>query len=454
MVAAFEKDGCTSWLYLTVVSLVVFFTIGFLDAYGVFMVFLVDHYKESNSKTAWVGSLTFFCTFFLYPFTLHMREKLGHRVIVLLAGALVVPTFLLSPSMPTMNLLFLTFSVPFGVTCSIIDCATVATISEYFDKYRGVAFGLRIGTAALGTMMYSFSLPVLMSEIGWKTTFGILISMSCICVFYASVYRRPLVECSVAGTEPLKINSSCKKINVNLIKRVMRDEDDLRMYHRLLKDKKFLMFLLPSITFYAVVLMPPIFMVRFAVNIGYHMSKAKWLIIARTIASVVTRFTVGRFADMASKHKKIKYIVFIIMTLFSISTLVCSLTTYFPLLVMYMVFVSIVDSVYWIIQPLFVTEVTEGIHSDKGYALFNCIGSFAMLGGPPVLGWFYDVTQDFNCVFYATSAVSAIAACLMALGILLSTRYCSLSLSPLTQDLTCKYDTSLQIQPTMYITAV
>ena len=51
MVAAFQKDGCRSWLYLTVVCLVTFFVIGFLDSYGVFLVYLVEHYNESNSKT-------------------------------------------------------------------------------------------------------------------------------------------------------------------------------------------------------------------------------------------------------------------------------------------------------------------------------------------------------------------------------------------------------------------
>ena len=145
-----------------------------------------------------------------------------------------------------------------------------------------------------------------------------------------------------------------------------------------------------------------VFQVRFATNIGYHMSQAKWLMIARSIASVVTRFTVGRFGDMASKHEKIKYIVLICMALFSFSTLLCSMTTTFSLFILYMVFVSIVDSVYWIIQPLFITEVTGGIYSDKAFALLNCIGSFAMLSGPPALGKMKDVDRFFYCALFCS----------------------------------------------------
>ena len=126
--------------------------------------------------------------------------------------------------------------------------------------------------------------------------------------------------------------------------------------------------------------------VRFATNLGYPISKAKWLMIARSITCVVTRFSIGHILDIAVKHKKISHIAFLDITLFSLSTLLCSLTTSFPLLMLYMAFVAVMDSIYWIIEPLLASEVTDGINPDKGFAFFNCIGSFALLGGPPSLG--------------------------------------------------------------------
>ena len=45
-----KKDGCQSWMYLSLVSLITFFVFGFLDAYGVLLVFLVQHFNEKNSK--------------------------------------------------------------------------------------------------------------------------------------------------------------------------------------------------------------------------------------------------------------------------------------------------------------------------------------------------------------------------------------------------------------------
>lgn len=44
-----KKDSCQSWIYLSFASLITFFVFGFLDSYGVFLVFLVKHFDEKNS---------------------------------------------------------------------------------------------------------------------------------------------------------------------------------------------------------------------------------------------------------------------------------------------------------------------------------------------------------------------------------------------------------------------
>ena len=48
-----KKDSCQSWIYLSFTSLITFFVFGFLDAYGVLLVFLVKHFNEKNSKAGW-----------------------------------------------------------------------------------------------------------------------------------------------------------------------------------------------------------------------------------------------------------------------------------------------------------------------------------------------------------------------------------------------------------------
>lgn len=126
--------------------------------------------------------------------------------------------------------------------------------------------------------------------------------------------------------------------------------------------------------------------VQFATNLGHPLSTSKWLMIVRGIVAVVVRSFAGRFGDLAARGKKVKYLMLSVMMLFSVGTIVCSTTKSFTFLMVYMGFISVMDSVYWVVLPLYVTEITNGLPSEHAFALFSCIGSFATLGGPPFLG--------------------------------------------------------------------
>ncbi|CAB4040245.1 monocarboxylate transporter 10-like [Paramuricea clavata] len=404
-----RKDSRQSWVYLSFVSVITFFVFGFLDSYGVLLVFLVQHFKEKNSKAAWVGSSAMFGCFFLYPISLRMRYKYGIRKTVLCAGALLVLVFILSPMVPNMALLFLTFSVPMAIACSILSCATFTTIRECFEKHEGVAFGIKSSMNALGTVLFSVFLPILLTKLDWQRTFLILIGISFITFLYALMYN------DAGTTEDYRSERICSVSTVISLPTKEFSKNDLKIYWKLLKNKKLLVFLLAHTVFTIVVFMPPIFMVQFATNLGHHLSKSKWLMIVRGIVAVVVRSIAGRLGDVAQRRRKVRYLMLIVMILFSIATILCAFTKSFTWMMVYMSFVSLVDSIYWVVIPLHVSEVTDKSYSEHAFALFSCAGSFATLGGPPFLGWIYDTTGDSSPVMQTASAISAIAACLIAL---------------------------------------
>lgn len=108
--------------------------------------------------------------------------------------------------------------------------------------------------------------------------------------------------------------------------------------------------------------------------------------IVRGIVAVVVRSIAGRFGDLASRRRKVRLVMLMVMIFFSIATALCSMTKSFTMMMSYMGFVSVMDSIYWVIIPLHVSEVTRGVNSEYAFALFNCVGSIATLGGPPLLG--------------------------------------------------------------------
>ena len=196
-----------------------------------------------------------FGCFFLYPLSLRMRYRYGIRTTVICAGVLLLPVFILSPMVPKMYYLFLTFSAPIAIAGSVIGCATFTTIKECFDSYQGVAFGVRSSMNALGTVVFSFVLPILLSELGWQRTFWILTGISFITICYALVYH---------GSGTSEDYPSERIFSVSTVISLHTKEfskDDLSIYYRLLKSKKLLVFLLAHTVFVFVIFMPPVFMV-------------------------------------------------------------------------------------------------------------------------------------------------------------------------------------------------
>ena len=156
---------------------------------------------------------------------------------------------------PSMDLLFVTFSTPVAVACSVISCATVTTITECFERHQGVAFGIRSSMNALGTVMFSFVLPILLSELDWQRTFWILAGISFITICYAFLYN------DAGKIENHRTERVCSVSTVISVHNKEFSKEDFRIYRELLQNKELLVYLMAHAVFAIVVFMPPVFMV-------------------------------------------------------------------------------------------------------------------------------------------------------------------------------------------------
>ena len=164
-----------------------------------------------------------------------------------------LPLFLASPMVPSMDFLFLTFSVPFAIAASLVGCATLTTILDYFDKFQGVAFGVRLSASSLGAIMFSYLIPILLEEIGWQRTFWILTGICFVTMCFALAYNDTKCPCD----HPANNNN-----NEEMVQKI----DERKIYSRLLKNKEYLVYLIANTVFSSVVFMPPVFMVGYSLR--------------------------------------------------------------------------------------------------------------------------------------------------------------------------------------------
>lgn len=108
--------------------------------------------------------------------------------------------------------------------------------------------------------------------------------------------------------------------------------------------------------------------------------------VVRPLGSLVGRIIAGLLADFASRRKIIPHIASTIVTIFGLATGLCSLTQHLPLMILYMTVVGGLEGMYWVILPLLMYELTNGINSDYAFALVIVLTGTGYLAGPSSMG--------------------------------------------------------------------
>lgn len=124
--------------------------------------------------SAWIGSLAIALVFFTGSVSGFMVSKFGCRVTSLL-GAIICAASLVSASMSqSIVVLYLSYSIPFGIGTSFIFNAGLVIVSNYFTRRRSLALGFVSAGQGLGVLVQGPLLQTLIEHYGWKTTYRIM----------------------------------------------------------------------------------------------------------------------------------------------------------------------------------------------------------------------------------------------------------------------------------------
>ena len=169
----------------------------------------------------------------------YLHNRLGFRWCMLISSIFYCSSLLATPFVPNMNYVFLTFSIPIGISTSFISVLSIITQREYFSKYYGLAIGLRYSANALGSVVISFILPLTLDRIGFKHTLLSMIALSPFILCYGLVSRH-----QVTDYRSYKNEKSTKKI-----------------YCEFLQDRSFILSLSGIVLFMGCSMIPHLLMV-------------------------------------------------------------------------------------------------------------------------------------------------------------------------------------------------
>ena len=200
----------------------------------------------NNSKfffSGWVSSLVFFLMLVLAPLVVYIYHRLGFRWCMVISSFFYVLTFLVTPFMPNLNFLFISYSIPFGIVMSFVGTLSITTQRKYFDKYYGFAVGVRYCSNSIGAIAFSFTLPIIIQAIGVEKTFLYLLVLTPVFLCSALAYLSNVDDTQTdisRSTEPLTRRN---------------------IYYEFLQDKSFLIYLASSGVFFFSIIIPMVYMV-------------------------------------------------------------------------------------------------------------------------------------------------------------------------------------------------
>ena len=124
--------------------------------------------------SAWVGSLSIALIFFSGHASGALVNRFGCRVTTLLGGFLCVLSLGISSLAKNILMLYLTYSVLYGLGTSCVFSASLNIISKYFEKRRSMATGIVTCGQGGGVLILGPLLQTMIDAFGWQTTYRIM----------------------------------------------------------------------------------------------------------------------------------------------------------------------------------------------------------------------------------------------------------------------------------------
>lgn len=166
--------GFQAWLQVGLGHMIIFNTWGYINSFGVFQSYYTSTLGRSPSDISWVGSIQIFLLFFIGTFSGRATDAGYFRFTLTVGATLEVFCIFMTSLCTEYWQLFLAQGLGQGIGCGLMFCPTLALISTYFVKRRGIALGITASGSATGGLVFPAVVMRLLPRIGYGWTMRIL----------------------------------------------------------------------------------------------------------------------------------------------------------------------------------------------------------------------------------------------------------------------------------------
>ncbi|KAJ9587794.1 hypothetical protein L9F63_018777, partial [Diploptera punctata] len=314
-----------------------------------------------------VGSLAIGSTFFFSPLAGIVTDKIGIRWTTFLGGAMAAGGMLLSSFCNSVEFLYLTYGILFGIGASLAYTPSLVILGHYFKRYLGVVNGFVTAGSSVFTIIMPFSLAFLLAKVNLEST------MICMAVLISLIMGCAMLFKPLPGMQQQSSPAQTSRIHGQSFWKKVRGAVNVDIW----KKKRYVIWALavPSALFGYFV--PYVHMLKFVED---------------TIDDGD-----GKIADIP----KVNRIVLQQISFFSIGllTMLLTVTNSFSMLVVISLFMGLFDGCFISLLGPIAFEICgqKGASQAIGFLLGFC--SIPLTVGPPIAGMIYDVTKSYTIPF-------------------------------------------------------
>ena len=166
---ATPPDGGWGWIIVFTSFMINVIADGITASFGLVFIVLSDYFRQSKSKTAWVGSLFISMPLLTGPLASALTDRYGCRRMTIASGLLAAAGFILGYFATKLEHLFFAFSIS-GFGLSFCFVTSVVIVAYYFEKKRSFSTGLAVCGTGVGTSIFPPLTTYFLKTFSWRGT--------------------------------------------------------------------------------------------------------------------------------------------------------------------------------------------------------------------------------------------------------------------------------------------
>ncbi|KFY86544.1 hypothetical protein V500_07565 [Pseudogymnoascus sp. VKM F-4518 (FW-2643)] len=165
---SFPEGSLRGWLTVLGCWAVMFFTFGYVNAFGIYESYYLEITGETPATIAWIGSFQFFAMFSAGLVSGPISDRFGPKVVLWPASTMFVTSVMLTSVCKKYYHFLLAQGVLGGIACGMIYSPAIATIGHYFHKKRPLAIAISSTGSSLGGVLF----PIIINRLLYSSSLG------------------------------------------------------------------------------------------------------------------------------------------------------------------------------------------------------------------------------------------------------------------------------------------